>query len=124
MPATSQLDWHARGAKGVGHQRWIGSTGNGRNPIINGRRQPSLGGTSRMMLSGPPSHWLAQRTQTSYGHFGHRVTPGTTLRAGVPNGADEPIADPPPANGATTMSVRARWGRSLNAGGLPDGVGV
>jgi hypothetical protein len=40
---------NARGAKGVGHQCWIGSTGNGRNPIINGRRQPSLGGTSRMM---------------------------------------------------------------------------
>src|SRR5579864_7089751 len=39
---------NARGAKGVGHQRWIGSTGNGRKPIINGRRQPSLGGTSRM----------------------------------------------------------------------------
>jgi hypothetical protein len=27
----------------------IGSTGNGRNPIFNGRRQPSRGGTSRMM---------------------------------------------------------------------------
>src|SRR5260370_35648851 len=40
---------NARGAKGVGHQRWIGSTGNGRSPIINGRRQPSLSGTSRMM---------------------------------------------------------------------------
>jgi hypothetical protein len=40
---------NARGAKGAGHQRWIGSTGNGRNLIINGRRQPSLGGTSRMM---------------------------------------------------------------------------
>src|SRR6266851_5064604 len=40
---------NARGGKGVGHQRWIGSTGNGRSPIINGRRQPSLGGTSRMM---------------------------------------------------------------------------
>ena len=26
----------------------IGSTGNGRNPILNGRRQPSRGGTSRM----------------------------------------------------------------------------
>src|ERR1700751_2063931 len=26
----------------------IGSTGNGRNPIFNGRRQPSSGGTSRM----------------------------------------------------------------------------
>src|SRR6516164_48038 len=25
-----------------------GSTGNGRNPVINGRRQPSRGGTSRM----------------------------------------------------------------------------
>ena len=40
---------NARGAKGAGHQRWIRSTGNGRNLIINGRRQPSLGGTSRMM---------------------------------------------------------------------------
>jgi hypothetical protein len=39
---------NARGAKGVGHQRWIGPTGNGRIPIINGRRQPSFGGTSRM----------------------------------------------------------------------------
>jgi len=28
---------------------WLGSTGNGRNPIINGRRQPSSDGTSRMM---------------------------------------------------------------------------
>ena len=27
---------------------WIGSTGNGRNPINNGKRQPSCGGTSRM----------------------------------------------------------------------------
>jgi hypothetical protein len=27
---------------------WIGSTGNGRNPIINGRRRPSCDGTSRM----------------------------------------------------------------------------
>ena len=27
---------------------WIGSTGNGKNPIVNGRRQPSCDGTSRM----------------------------------------------------------------------------
>src|SRR6516162_10212395 len=27
---------------------WLGATGNGRNPLINGRRQPSRGGTSRM----------------------------------------------------------------------------
>ena len=27
---------------------WIGSSGNGRNPIVNGRRQPSCDGTSRM----------------------------------------------------------------------------
>ena len=44
---------NARGAKGVGHQRWIGSTGagstgTGRNLIINGRRQPSHGGTSHI----------------------------------------------------------------------------
>ena len=28
---------------------WLGSTGNGRNPMFNGRRQPSCDGTSRMM---------------------------------------------------------------------------
>src|SRR5437763_16377430 len=28
---------------------WLGSTGNGRNPMFNGARQPSRGGTSRMM---------------------------------------------------------------------------
>jgi hypothetical protein len=27
---------------------WLGSTGKGRNPMFNGRRQPSCGGTSRM----------------------------------------------------------------------------
>src|ERR1700746_2302732 len=36
-------------AKGAGHRRWVGSTGNGRNLTCNGRRQPSHGGTSRMM---------------------------------------------------------------------------
>jgi hypothetical protein len=30
------------GAKGAGHRHWLGSTGNGWNPMINGRRQPSL----------------------------------------------------------------------------------
>src|SRR6266849_5180372 len=29
---------NARGAKGAGHRHWIGSTGNGRNRIISGRR--------------------------------------------------------------------------------------
>ena len=28
---------------------WCRATGSGRSPIINGRRQPSHGGTSRMM---------------------------------------------------------------------------
>src|SRR6478735_10633346 len=40
---------NARGAKGAGYRHWLGSTGNGRNPMFNGRRQPSRGGTSRMM---------------------------------------------------------------------------
>src|SRR6516165_6691453 len=40
---------NARGAKGAGYRHWLGSTGNGRNPMFNGRRQPSCGGTSRMM---------------------------------------------------------------------------
>src|SRR5260221_7350483 len=32
---------------------WLGSTGNGRNPMFNGRRQPSCGGTSRMTRECP-----------------------------------------------------------------------
>src|SRR6266699_5846170 len=39
---------NARGAKGAGHRHWLGSTGNGRNLMFNGRRQPSCDGTSRM----------------------------------------------------------------------------
>ncbi len=39
---------NGRGAKGAGHRHWRGSTGNGRNPLINGRRQPSCDGTSRI----------------------------------------------------------------------------
>src|SRR6266566_6588064 len=78
---------NARGAKGVGHQRWIGSTGvgstgSGRNLIINGRRQPSHGGTSRMMreyhvriceglgvkLPGSTRHSRPDRTAVSPAH--------------------------------------------------------
>ena len=32
----------------LGADIWLGSTGNERNPMFNGRRQPSCGGTSRM----------------------------------------------------------------------------
>src|SRR6516225_5567278 len=39
---------NARGAKGAGYRHCFGSTGNGRNPMFNGRRQPSCDGTSRM----------------------------------------------------------------------------
>src|SRR5260370_10212116 len=44
---------NARGAKGAAHRHLLGSTGvgstdDGRNPMSNGRRQPSRGGTSRM----------------------------------------------------------------------------
>jgi hypothetical protein len=39
---------NACGAKEAGHRHLLGSTGNGRNPKSNGRRQPSRGGTSRM----------------------------------------------------------------------------
>src|SRR5262245_35162512 len=48
-PGVALKRGNARGAKGAGHRHWVGSTGNGRNPTINGRRQPSRGGTSRMM---------------------------------------------------------------------------
>jgi hypothetical protein len=44
---------NARGAKGAGHRHWIGSTSNGTNPIVNGRRQPSCDG-SRLRRSEMP----------------------------------------------------------------------
>ena len=40
---------NARGAKGAGHRRWGASQlATGGAPILDGRRQPSRGGTSRM----------------------------------------------------------------------------
>src|SRR5439155_17714060 len=54
LPRSSdEAECNARGAKGAGHRHLLGSTGvgstdDGRNPISNGRRQPSRGGTSRM----------------------------------------------------------------------------
>src|SRR5439155_1649927 len=45
---------NARGAKGAGHRHCPGSTGNGRSPMFNGRRQPSRGGTSRMIGASLP----------------------------------------------------------------------
>jgi hypothetical protein len=41
---SSQPDPPAAG----GHRHWLGSTGNGKNPMIDGRQRPSCGGTSRM----------------------------------------------------------------------------
>src|SRR5215469_14811212 len=46
--SSEEARCNACGAKGAGHRIWIGSTGNGRSPVYNGRRQPSRGGTSRM----------------------------------------------------------------------------
>jgi hypothetical protein len=34
--------------EGVGHRRWVRSTGNGTSLTFNGKRQPSCGGTSRI----------------------------------------------------------------------------
>src|SRR5258708_22694521 len=54
LPRSSdEASGNARGAKGAGHRHLLGSTGvgstdDGRNPMSNGRRQPSRGGTSRM----------------------------------------------------------------------------
>src|SRR6266853_3962881 len=52
---------------------WLGSTGNGRNPMFNGRRQPSRGGTSRMTRECQVRIWcsepglLGQGGPTQYG---------------------------------------------------------
>src|ERR1700752_1545914 len=48
-PVVALKRGNARGGKGAVHRHWVGATGNGRNLTINGRRQPSRGGTSRMM---------------------------------------------------------------------------
>jgi len=79
---------NARGAKRAGHRHWLGSTGNGRNPMINGRRQPSRGGTSRISreayvrfceglevkFPGPTRRFLSSRAETPHGRFWHFCT--------------------------------------------------
>jgi hypothetical protein len=45
----------------------IGSTGNGRNPIFNGRRQPSRGGTSRMTRECHVRIWCSEASCHSSG---------------------------------------------------------
>src|SRR6202023_1788487 len=45
----------------------IGSTGNGRNPIFNGRRQPSCGGTSRMTRECQVRIWCSEASCHSSG---------------------------------------------------------
>jgi hypothetical protein len=58
---------------------WIGSTGNGRNPINNGRRQPSCGGTSRMNREVPVRfcEGLGAKFPGPTRHFGHFATSAT-----------------------------------------------
>src|SRR5882724_6196961 len=46
---------------------WLGSTGNGRNPMFNGRRQPSRGGTSRMMREYQVRIWCSEASCHSSG---------------------------------------------------------
>src|SRR6266853_6590838 len=53
LPRSSVEAGKCPSSQGAGHRRWIGSTDvgstdSGRSPILNGRRQPSRGGTSRM----------------------------------------------------------------------------
>src|SRR5712672_4642128 len=45
----------------------IGSTGNGRSPIFNGRRQPSCGGTSRMTRECQVRIWCSEASCHSSG---------------------------------------------------------
>src|SRR5580693_7295313 len=68
---------------------WLGSTGNGRNPMFNGRRQPSCDGTSRMTrecqvrffeglgvkLPGPTRHKLRHSRATPLRCSLARLTP-------------------------------------------------
>ena len=58
---------NARGAKGVGHRHCFGSTGNGRNPMFNGRRQPSRDGTSRMTRECQVRIWCSEASCHSSG---------------------------------------------------------
>ena len=45
----------------------IGSTGNGRSPMFNGRRQPSRGGTSRMTRECQVRIWCSEASCHSSG---------------------------------------------------------
>ena len=92
---------NARGAKGAGHRHWVGSTGNGRSPTLNGRRQPSRGGTSRMtrechvricerlgvkfpVAAGKAANLVGERPMPSIARFGRLAYP---MRGEVTNRA-------------------------------------
>jgi len=89
---------------------WLGSTGNGRNPMFNGRRQPSRGGTSRMtrecqvrFCEGLGVKFPGRTRQTrKCRHF--RVKPSGKVRAmsALPStsGNRTPALSSPPASGS------------------------
>jgi hypothetical protein len=72
---------------------WLGSTGNGRNPMSNGRRQPSRGGTSRMTRECQVR--FCERLGVKFpGPTRQNSNPARTLACPVPPGADLPrVAD-------------------------------
>jgi hypothetical protein len=110
----------------------IGSTGNGRNPIFNGRRQPSCDGTSRMMreyqvricerlgVKFPGPTRLVSRASPV-----HTAVRNCTRDEGRPFGFGDQVADPKPPRVAAVKSRggerRGNVGTMIPAGKVERG---
>jgi hypothetical protein len=90
---------------------WLGATGNGRNPMINGRRQPSRGGTSRM-------------TRECQVRFCERLGvqfPGPTRQN--PNPPSRPLCQLWPAADITPLGLPPLCAKALNRYAIVAGCG-
>src|ERR1700720_425480 len=114
-PVVAIKRGNARGAKGVGHQHWIGSTdvgktGSGRSPINNERRQPSLGGTSRMMREYQVRfcEGLGVKFPGSTRH--DRIIPGDSTGSSLTQqAATQTVPEPRPRLGELVVVRSRRW---------------
>src|SRR5262245_43060251 len=106
---------------------WLGSTGNGRNPMINGRRQPSRGGTSRMTrecqvrfcerlgvkFPGPTRQQLPSRRMSAVSQLHLNEPTSAEIGLWVPSVAQkrsfQPIANKKLGRATRASGLRIRW---------------
>ena len=84
----------------------LGSTGNGRNPMIYGRRQPSCGGTSRMMREYQVR--FCERLGVKFPGPTRQIRLSCPPAAGPPMSAAPPIAAVSSIDGCSSVSANQK----------------